>query len=86
MIIKFPKTEEERISISEGFMNRWQFPHCFGAMDGCHIPILAPSENPEDYYNYKSFHSLIRLAVFDDKYRFTLISLFIFLYLYFNDM
>jgi len=85
-IIKFPKTEEERISISEDFMNRWQFPHCFGTIDGCYIPILAPPENPENYYNYKSFHSLIILAVVDDKYRFTLISLFIFLCLYFNDM
>lgn len=72
--IQFPKTEEQRISISKCFMSKWQFPDCFGAMDGCHIPILAPPENAEDYYNYKSFHSLVILAVVDDKYRFTYVN------------
>lgn len=81
-IIKFPKTEEERISISEGFINRWQFSDCFGAMDGCHIPILTPPENAEDYYNYKSFHSLIILAVVDDKYKFTYLNIFIYFYVF----
>lgn len=69
-IIKFPDTENERLDISRGFMHRWQFPDCFGAMDGTHIPILAPPHYPDDYYNYKSFHSIVALAVVDHKYRF----------------
>ena len=24
----------------------------FGAIDGTHIPIMAPSTNSQDYYNY----------------------------------
>ena len=28
----------------------------FGAIDGTHVPTMAPSTNSEDYYNYKSFH------------------------------
>ena len=28
-----------------------------GAIDGTHIPILAPAKNPDDYYNRKQYHS-----------------------------
>ena len=29
-----------------------------GAIDGTHIPIKAPTENPNDYINGKFFHSV----------------------------
>ncbi|XP_029662995.1 putative nuclease HARBI1, partial [Formica exsecta] len=35
------------------------FPGVIGAIDGCHIPCKAPIMNPNDYYNRKSFHSII---------------------------
>ena len=37
----------------------------FGSIDGTHSPIMAPSTNSQDYYNYKSFHSLNVQAVCD---------------------
>ena len=45
-------------------------PQCVGAVDGCHIPILAPKENHCDYFNRKSFHSIILQAVVDQNQRY----------------
>ena len=39
----------------------------FGCIDGTHIPIICPSDNPQDYYCYKGFHSLKVQAVCDFK-------------------
>ena len=43
---------------------------CISAIDGSHIPIIAPSENPLDYYNRKGYHSVILEALVDCEYRF----------------
>ena len=32
---------------------KWDFPQCFGAIDGSHIPIIAPTHSPTDYYIVK---------------------------------
>ena len=32
---------------------------CGGAIDGTHIPILAPNESHADYVNRKGYHSII---------------------------
>ncbi|KAH7949472.1 hypothetical protein HPB49_011036 [Dermacentor silvarum] len=34
-------------------------PDVIGAIDGCHIRIVRPTEREEDYYNRKKFHSII---------------------------
>lgn len=51
--------------------NRTGFPGIIGSIDGCHIPIKAPANNPIDYYNRKSFHSVVLQGVCDSKLRFT---------------
>ena len=53
--------------IVNGFSSKWGFPQCIG---GSHIPIIAPSENPLDYYNRKGYHSVILQALVDHEYRF----------------
>lgn len=30
------------------FHNLWRVPQCVGAIDGSHIPIMAPEKNPLD--------------------------------------
>lgn len=32
-----------------GFRDRWGFPQCAGAIDGTHVPIIAPHVNRADY-------------------------------------
>lgn len=68
-LIKFP-TEEEKQVIAEGYKAKWQYPNCFGALDGCHIPVLPPNQNAQEYYCYKCFHSISVLALVDDHYCF----------------
>lgn len=71
IVIKFPSNEQQRCDIAQGFWKTWRFPDTFGSLDGTHIPIRKPTFNGDDYYNYKSFHSVVVLAMVDFKYRFT---------------
>ena len=57
-------------TIVDSFESKWGFPQCTGAIDGSHIPIIAPAENALDYYNRKGFHSVILQAVVDHEYKF----------------
>ena len=41
---------------------------CTGAIDGTHIPILAPEENHLVYVNWKGYHSIIMRVVVDSGY------------------
>lgn len=56
------------------FGERWDFPHCIGAMDGKHIDIIPPENCGSYYYNYKGKHSMVLLAIVDAKYRFLLVD------------
>ena len=47
------------------FEAKFGMVQAFGAIDGTHIPIMAPPTNSQDYYNYKSFHPLNVKAVWD---------------------
>ncbi|XP_072039667.1 uncharacterized protein [Amphiura filiformis] len=58
------------LEVIDGFENRG-FPHCVGAIDGTHIPIIAPTKDPADFYNRKGWHSIIVQAVCDHEFRFT---------------
>ena len=77
-IVHFLMTEYIRIPLGrrvqqviDGFRDVSGFPQVGGAVDGCHIPIKAPNEYPEDYYNRKGWHSIILQAVVDHNYCFT---------------
>ena len=69
MYIKIP-TGPPAIDIVRGFERRWNFPQCFGAIDGSHKPIVAPTNSPTDYYNCKEFYSIVLQALVDHQYRF----------------
>ena len=59
--IKFPKTEAEtRQSVQESH--------------GSHIPIKAPKEDPNEYVNRKSFHSIVLQGVTDANGKFLHVS------------
>jgi hypothetical protein len=65
-----PQSIEEWKAISQEFEEKWNFPHCVGAMDGKHIPLQAPIQSGSEFYNYKRFYSIVMFAVVDANYNF----------------
>nr|XP_048679537.1 uncharacterized protein LOC125623755 [Caretta caretta] len=50
------------------------FPNCGGAIDGTHIPILAPEHQAAEYINRKGYFSIVLQALVDHMGRFTNIN------------
>lgn len=71
--IKVVGTDEQIQETKRGFEFMSGLPQCVGAIDGCHIPILAPKEHHSDYFNRKKHHSIILQAVVDHKRRLVII-------------
>ncbi|CAL1596137.1 unnamed protein product [Knipowitschia caucasica] len=72
--LKTPTTEEEWLDIAQEFHQKWQFPHCLGALDGKHINILPPAHSGSIYRNYKGRFSVLMMALVDAKYQFLYVS------------
>ncbi|XP_013407293.1 protein ANTAGONIST OF LIKE HETEROCHROMATIN PROTEIN 1 [Lingula anatina] len=70
LFIKFPQ-DAELDRVIQGYANKWGFPNVGGAIDGTHIPIIAPPDSKGDYYNRKGWHSIQLQAVCNDRYHFT---------------
>ena len=69
----YPTTEDEFKMCMTQFEQEWQFPCCFGAVDGSHLPIKCPKggqEAQKEYHNFKKFYSIVLMAIVDYKYRF----------------
>ncbi|XP_063960406.1 uncharacterized protein LOC135155411 [Lytechinus pictus] len=61
-MMKCPTTPNEWRAISDQFMEKWNFPHTCGALDGKHVSCKCP--------NYKGFYSVVLMALVDADYRF----------------
>ncbi|XP_077552785.1 uncharacterized protein LOC144167380 [Haemaphysalis longicornis] len=68
-----PSSEDMAEHIRE-FTAMTAFPQAVGAMDGCHFPVSPPKEHAADYINYKSWYSMILLALVDHRYRFRFVN------------
>ena len=68
--IYVPQSRQEVQEKIDGFESRAGFPQAVGAVDGCHVPLIGPEQNPEDYINRKGFHSLILQGLVHSDYRF----------------
>ena len=49
----------------DGFETTKGFSQTVGAIDGTHIPIIRPEQNPADYCNRKGYYSILMQAVVD---------------------
>ncbi|KAJ8974704.1 hypothetical protein NQ317_018505 [Molorchus minor] len=72
--IKVPSTNEEWTTLERGFYQKWNFPKCYGALDGKHIEIRAPSNSGSTFFNYKKSNSIVLMALVDYDYCFTYID------------
>ena len=73
--IKLPKTEQEMEEKVAKFEVRFGMPGAFGCIDGTHIPITRLSENSQDFFIYKQFHSLsVQAFVITKDYSWMLIA------------
>ncbi|XP_047519014.1 uncharacterized protein LOC125058919 isoform X1 [Pieris napi] len=68
--IKKPSGVTEWKQVAKDFKDRWNFPHCLGALDGKHVAITCPPNSGSQYYNYKQFYSIVLFAVTDARYNF----------------
>ncbi|CAH2011568.1 unnamed protein product [Acanthoscelides obtectus] len=64
----FPDTSAKWKELANLFEERWNFPHCLGAIDGKHIDIIPPADSGSYYYNYKGRHSMVLMAIVDARY------------------
>ena len=72
--LSLPDTDRWK-KISTRFFQKWNFPHCVGAIDGKHIRMKCPPCSGSLYYNYKGFYSVVLLAVVDADYRFIAVDI-----------
>ena len=68
-------SEVEWESIAEDFFVRCNFPNCIGAIDGKHVMIQCPVNSGSLFYNYKSYFSIVLLAVASADYRFVMVDI-----------
>lgn len=74
LYLKIPNSEEEWKVVAYDFEDRWNFPHCLGAIDGKHCRIDPPLKSGSLYYNYKDTFSVVLLALVDAHLRFIYID------------
>ncbi|XP_035228655.1 protein ALP1-like [Stegodyphus dumicola] len=65
-----PTSNKHWEEIATDFYLKWNFPMCFGALDGKHIKIKPPPGSGSMYYNYKGDFSIVLLALVDANLKF----------------
>ena len=65
--VKFPRTQQEKDVIKQGFYDLGGFPCVIGCVDGSHIRITAPTANECNFVNRKGYHSINVQGITDHK-------------------
>ncbi|KAJ8875263.1 hypothetical protein PR048_023158 [Dryococelus australis] len=76
--IKIPECHDRWKTIEKGFRYCWNFPGCYGAIDGKHVHIRAPEHCGSTFLNYiyikKKTNSIVLFALVDHDYHFIYID------------
>lgn len=64
--VRWPSVMERRI-IARTFEERYGYPSVCGCIDGCHIRVTAPLEQPQRYVNYKHDYSILLQGICDHR-------------------
>nr|CAI5825676.1 unnamed protein product [Callosobruchus analis] len=72
--VKLPTTVEKFQDIAKDFYQQWHFLNCLGSMDGKHLMLQAPIGSGTEYFNYKSFFSIVLFGVVDANYCFIFVN------------
>lgn len=74
LLMKNP-SREDWLHITDVSLERSNFPHCLGTIDGKHIHIVKPIGCGTTFLNYKKLFFFLLLAVADANYCFTCIDI-----------
>lgn len=69
-----PSSPAEWLAISQKYQKVWNFLHVLGVMDGKHVMLQAPIKSGSEYFNYKSFFSIVLFALVDADYNFVYVD------------
>ena len=68
-VMTCPTTHKGWPAISDKFLQKQNFPHTCGALDGKHIACKCPPKSGSQYFNYKGFYSVVLVALVDAEYK-----------------
>ncbi|XP_065664391.1 uncharacterized protein LOC136086052 [Hydra vulgaris] len=57
-----PSSQKEWLEISSELYERWNFPHCLGAIDGKHVIVQSPAEVAQSKCNAKYEFTLVDIG------------------------
>ncbi|XP_063231519.1 uncharacterized protein LOC134535981 isoform X1 [Bacillus rossius redtenbacheri] len=63
------------LKVAEDFKILWQYPNCIGTLDGKHCVIQKLPNSGSAFFNYKSAHIIVLLALCDARYCFTIVDI-----------
>ena len=70
---KFSNHQREYYGENGEYDSVLAIPCCWGAIDGCHIPIQCPPgglKSYKEYHNFKNFYSIVLMTIVDIQDRF----------------
>ncbi|KAH7938891.1 hypothetical protein HPB52_002130 [Rhipicephalus sanguineus] len=66
--VALPSTQNEWSKVARDFQEKWDMPHCLGAIDGKHVNVECPANSGSRDRNYKGSFSKSVMAISDANY------------------